>query len=211
VVAEGRRVVANMERVSSLFVTKTVYAAVFALTIGISGAVFPFLPRHMSLVSELTIGVPAFLLSFRAADEPCRPGYLSRVLRFAIPAGVVAASVTLAGYWLVKSAPVGANLEQARTASTLALTTIALWVLYRLMRPVDRYDLALLSALVVAFAVVVSAGPTRRFYALEWPPLTGIVGVAAITMGSIFGLQVALRWMRLPEWRWLRRLIGDDR
>jgi len=74
VVAEGQRVVANMERVSSLFVAKTVYAAVFAVTIGLSGAIFPFLPRHMSLISELTIGVPAFLLSFRAAERPCLPG-----------------------------------------------------------------------------------------------------------------------------------------
>ena len=63
----GRRVIANMERVSSLFVTKTVYAAVFALVIGVSGSAFPFLPRHLSLVSELTIGIPAFVLSFRAA------------------------------------------------------------------------------------------------------------------------------------------------
>ena len=122
VVAEGRRVVANMERVSSLFVTKTVYAAVFALSIGLSGAVFPFLPRHMSLVSELTIGVPAFLLSFRAADRPTRPGYLRRVLRFAVPAGMLAATVTLTTYWVSRSPLVDATLDQfSRSASTIAL------------------------------------------------------------------------------------------
>ena len=76
VVAEGRRVVANMERVSSLFVTKTVYAAIFVLAIGFSGSIYPFLPRHLSLIAQLTIGAPAFLLSFRAADQVARPGYL---------------------------------------------------------------------------------------------------------------------------------------
>ncbi|MCU0262013.1 MAG: HAD-IC family P-type ATPase, partial [Ilumatobacteraceae bacterium] len=72
VVAEGRRVITNMERVSSLFVTKTVYAAVFALVVGLSTTAFPFLPRHMSLVSEVTIGIPAFALSFRSASRPYR-------------------------------------------------------------------------------------------------------------------------------------------
>ena len=130
-----------MERVSSLFVTKTVYAAVFALAIGVSGAVFPFLPRHMSLVSELTIGIPAFALSFRATDVPCRAGYLSRVFSFAVPAG------HRRGRWSPwrrtgSPAPrlVDASLAEARTASTFALVSIAFWILYRLMRPVDRYD-----------------------------------------------------------------------
>src|SRR5690606_31658550 len=101
VVAEGRRVITNMERVSALFVTKTVYAALFAFTRGAWGAAFPFLPRHRSLVSEGTIGIPAFMLSFRSTDRPYRPGYIGRVLRFSVPAGVVTAVVTLGAYWIM--------------------------------------------------------------------------------------------------------------
>lgn len=193
VVAEGRRVVANMERVSSLFVTKTVYATIFVLAIGFSGAVFPFLPRHMSLVSELTIGVPAFLLSFRAADQPTRDGYLRRVLRFAVPAGLVAATVTLATYWLVKSEPINATLAEARTASTFALAVIAFWVLYRLIRPADRYDSVLLGGLIAALGLIVVTPVTLDFYALDWPPPTGIAVVAATTLGSVLSLQLLLR------------------
>ncbi len=210
VVAEGRRVVANMERVSSLFVTKTVYAAVFALSIGLSGAVFPFLPRHMSLVSELTIGVPAFLLSFRAADHPTRPGYLRRVLRFAVPAGLIVAAITLATYWLMQSPPIDASLEEARTASTLALTSMALWILYRLMRPLDRYDTVLLVSMIAVFGVVVTFGPTRRFYALDLPSVTGLGVVAAVVVGSVFALQAVLRWIRPQHWKWLLRLAGES-
>jgi magnesium-transporting ATPase (P-type) len=209
VVGEGRRVIANMERVSALFITKTVYATLFALAIGVSGAAFPFLPRHMSLVSELTIGVPAFLLSFRAADEPCRPGYLRRVLRFAAPAGVVAASVTLATYWVARSPLLDASLDEARTLSTFVLTSTALWVLYRLMQPIDRLDRLLLVALVAVFAVVVTIEPTQDFYALDWPAPLGIVTVVAIAAGSVVALEIALVTLRPQDWRWLQRLAGD--
>lgn len=209
VVAEGRRVVANMERVSSLFVTKTVYAAIFALTIGLSGAVFPFLPRHMSLVSELTIGAPAFLLSFRAADQPCQPGYLRRVLRFSIPAGIVASTVTLATYWTMRSGPITTTLEEARTASTLVLTGIAFWVLYRLIRPVDRFDALLLITFAAIFAGIFAAAPTRDFYALDWPPVAGVAVVAAIMVGSVVLLETVLRWLPPQRWAWLTRMTGD--
>jgi cation-transporting ATPase E len=211
VVAEGRRVVANMERVSSLFITKTVDAAVFALAlaIGFSGAVFPFLPRHMSLVSELTIGAPAFLLSFRAADQACRPGYLRRVLRFSIPAGIVASSVTLVTYWALRSGLIDATLEEARTASTFVLTTIAFWVLYRPIRPIDRFDTLLLVSFISIFAVVIIAAPTRRFDAVDWPSVAGTAAAAGIMVGSIVLLEMVLRWLPPQQWGWLTRLTGD--
>jgi cation-transporting ATPase E len=208
VVAEGQRVVANMERVSSLFVAKTVYAAVFAVTIGLSGAIFPFLPRHMSLISELTIGVPAFLLSFRAAERPCLPGYLARVLRFALPAGIAAAAVALGTYWLATFGPFAASLAEARTLSTFSLATVALWILYRLVRPVDRYELVLVTALIVALVVVGMVPALRRFYALDWPSPELCGAAAALTAGSLVALQAFLGWARPQDWAWLRRLSG---
>lgn len=198
VVAEGRRVIANMERVSALFVTKTVYATLFALAIGLSGSIFPFLPRQMSLVSELTIGVPAFALSFRAANEPCRPGYLRRVLRFAVPAGLAAGTVTLASYWVARSPLGGATLEQSRSASTIALVLFALWVLFLLVTPADRVDLALLALLVVAFVVVLAVTPIRDFYRLDRPPVAALISTGVIVAGGIVASQVFVRSRRHP-------------
>jgi cation-transporting P-type ATPase E len=195
VVAEGRRVIANMERVSSLFVTKTVYAVVFALVIGLSGSIFPFLPRHMSLVSELTIGIPAFVLSFRSSDAPSRSGYLKRVLRFALPAGLAAAIVTLASYWLASSPIIDASLAQSRTVSTLALISVGFWILYRLMRPIDRFDRALLSALAALFIGVLATPFTRRFYALSFPPIADALLTAGLTIGCIAALESILQWV----------------
>ena len=196
VVAEGRRVIANMERVSKLFVTKTVYATMFVLAIGVSGSVFPFLPRHISLVSELTIGVPAFMLSFRAADAASRPGYLMRVMRFAAPAGLAATVVTLAAYWLARAPTGGASLDEARTASTVALILFGLWVLFALMHPVDRLDLLLLAALVAAFVISLVVTPIRDFYRLDWPPVAVWMSTVASVGIGIVGAQTASVFLR---------------
>src|SRR6266542_2605390 len=71
-VAEGRRVIANIERTGNLFLTKTVYAMLLALAVGVAGVPFPFLPRHLTLISTLTIGIPGFFLALAPSDRPAR-------------------------------------------------------------------------------------------------------------------------------------------
>jgi magnesium-transporting ATPase (P-type) len=206
VVAEGRRVVANMERVSTLFITKTVYSVMFVLAIGISGSVFPFLPRHISLISEFTIGVPAFLLSFRAADQPTRPGYLRRVVRFAVPAGLIASAVVLATYWIARSPAVDATLAEARSVATISLAATALWILYRLIRPMDRYDACLLTGLATALCLIAVTDPGRRFYALDWPTGENLLVLGSITIVSIVMFEAVLAVLR----RWDVRLLESE-
>lgn len=200
VVAEGRRVFANMERVSALFISKTVYSAVLAVVIGIWGATFPLLPRHVSLVSETTIGIPAFALSFRAAEAAYRPGYLRRVLRFALPAGLATSVVVLTGYAWVRSPAADVSLDEARTATTLMLLAAALWVLYLLMQPVDRYDAIVLAGMVGLVAIAVGTPFGRSFYALDLPGaavlamLGGyLVVVAAVVNASLRAFRRAGR------------------
>ncbi|HEY1738362.1 MAG TPA: HAD-IC family P-type ATPase, partial [Acidimicrobiia bacterium] len=88
VVAEGRRVIANVERVANLYITKTVYAVVFAVVVGVAGWTYPFVPRHMTVVSSLTIGIPSFFLALAPSTRRYVPGFVHRVARFTIPAGL---------------------------------------------------------------------------------------------------------------------------
>src|SRR4029078_3106522 len=67
VVAEGRRGIANVERVANLFLTNTVYALLPAIAVGILRWPSPFLPRHLTIVSSLTIGVHALFLALVCA------------------------------------------------------------------------------------------------------------------------------------------------
>ena len=85
--------VANIERVSMLFLTKTAYATGLAVLFGVMLLPCPFLPRQLSVVDGLTIGIPAFFLALMPNHRRYVPGFLRRSLRFAIPAGSVIALV----------------------------------------------------------------------------------------------------------------------
>ena len=85
VVAEGRRVLGNIERTSGLYITKTVYAMLLSLAVGVAGFAFPFLPRHLTLIGALTIGIPSFFLALAPNTDRFRPGFVKRVARFATP------------------------------------------------------------------------------------------------------------------------------
>ena len=80
--------IANIERVSNLFLTKTTYATLLAIVTVIVGWPYPFLPRQSTIVNGLTIGIPAFFLALAPNTQRYVPGFVRRVLRFAIPAGV---------------------------------------------------------------------------------------------------------------------------
>ena len=102
VVAEGRRVTANIERVANLFVTKTVWATLLAVAVGVALLPYPFLPRHLTIIDSLAIGIPSFFLALAPNTRRYRPGFTGRVLRFAIPAGAIIAAATFAAYLLAR-------------------------------------------------------------------------------------------------------------
>lgn len=166
VIGEGRRVIGNIERLAALFLTKTVYAMLLALAVGIADVTFPFLPRHLTLVGALTIGIPAFFLSLEQNAERARPGFVGRVLSFAVPSGLFVAGATFAAYALIHTYS-GGSLAQARTAATVTLFAVASWVLVLVARPLNPARWVLLGGTVAAFMIVLSVPPLRAFFALE--------------------------------------------
>lgn len=192
VLAEGRRVIANMERASALFITKTVYAILLAVSVSAAGFVFPFLPRHLTLVGTLTIGVPAFILSFWPSDSPARPGFLSRTMRFAVPAGLIATIVTFSIYALARSSLVHATTEEAQTAATLTLALVGFWILYRLIRPLNTAEAGLIGSMVVVLILAFTIPAAAEFFAIEFPTLLSGLAVAAATITAIVMLEFVL-------------------
>src|SRR5439155_144512 len=83
---------------------------------GLAGLPFPFLPRHLTIVSSLTIGIPAFFLALAPNAQRFRAGFVTRVLRFALPAGFVAAAATFSAYAVAHDHQ-GATLIQTRTTA----------------------------------------------------------------------------------------------
>ncbi|MBO3748968.1 HAD-IC family P-type ATPase [Streptosporangiaceae bacterium NEAU-GS5] len=165
VVAEGRRVLGNIERVSNLFLTKTVYAILTSLLTGIIGLTYPFLPRQLTLVSALTIGIPGFFLALAPNDERARPGFVPRVLRFAIPAGLACGIAAYAAYYLAELPP--SAPASSKTVATITLFAVATWVLALIARPYTWWRIALVAAMAGVFVLVLALPWARDFFALS--------------------------------------------
>jgi cation-transporting ATPase E len=193
VVAEGRRVAANIERVANLFVTKTVWATFLAVAVGAALLPYPFLPRHLTIIDTLAIGVPSFFLALAPNPRRYLPGFVNRVLRFAIPAGAIIAAATLAAYALSRAS--GLPLVQQRTAATLVTLILSLCVLVLLAIPLTWRRIVLVGAALAAFVLLFPIRVVRRFYALELPRsgLAAILLIAALGVAALVILWIALR------------------
>lgn len=188
VLAQGRRVLGNMERVSTLFLAKTIYAIVIALLVAATLSPYPFLPRHLTLVGSMTIGIPAFFLALAPSRRRYRPGFLRRSLSLAVPAGFIAGLTTLAAYF--SSTP-----DVASTVATLTLAVIALVILGVLSQPIATWRGILLAVMAGVIAVVALIPPLRHFFALADLSLymLGIVAVAG-AIGSACIIVVGVWW-----------------
>jgi cation-transporting ATPase E len=193
VVAEGRRVIANIERVARLFVTKTVWAATFAVIIGVFTTSYPFVPRQLTVVDALTIGIPGFVLSFQPSHEPARPGFLTRVVRFCIPVGIVIGVTSMAVFAVLRSSAVGAVRAEAQSGTTLVLIALGLVALHELMQPLDRLRAALLVVLVVMGVGAYTIPFVADFFSLEIPAADHAVVIAAGVVAGGLGIVAVAR------------------
>ena len=140
VVAEGRRVIANIERVSRLFLTKTTWAMTLAITFGALLWTFPFLPRQISAIDGFTIGLPSLVLAVLPNNRRYLPGFLRRSLMFCIPAGLIIAVFVV---WLdiVTRQTASWNASESQTAVAILMSITGLWVLTALARPLRGWTL----------------------------------------------------------------------
>jgi cation-transporting ATPase E len=182
VVAEGRRVLGNIERTSGLYITKTVYAMLLSLAVGVAGFAFPFLPRHLTLIGALTIGIPSFFLALAPNTDRFRPGFVSRVVRFALPAGALAAIATFLAYTIVQR-QADVSLIEARTTAVMVLTWIGLLVLSIIAAPLNRARFLLIWSMAGLFLVAVMLPATQKFFALHSPD--DLVWLAAFGIAAI--------------------------
>lgn len=196
VVAEGRRVIGNITRVATLFLVKTVYSVVIALLVVCSQVEYLFLPRHLTLLSTLTIGVPAFFLALAPNKERAKPHFVRRVMRYAIPGGVVAGVATFCTYLLARHHYEGAGAREAETsAATLALFLIAMWVLAIIARPYTWWRLGLISAMGLGFLLVLTVPWLQDFFQLKLVGTTMPWAAVAIAATASLVIEVVFRWV----------------
>ncbi|MFJ6148227.1 HAD-IC family P-type ATPase [Streptomyces anulatus] len=201
VVAEGRRVIGNITRVATLFLTKTVYSVLLAILVVCTQVEYPFLPRHLTLLSTLTIGVPAFFLALAPNKERAQPHFVRRVMRYAIPSGVIAAAATFATYLVARHYYSGEGALEAETsAATLTLFLVSMWVLAIIARPYTWWRVGLVAAMGLGFLIVLVVPWLQDFFALKL--------VGAPMPWTAVGIAVAAAVLLEFVWRWVGRRFG---
>ncbi|WP_052226334.1 HAD-IC family P-type ATPase [Microbacterium mangrovi] len=188
VVLEGRQVIANVELVSMLFLTKTVYAAALSIVFGLLVLEFPFLPRQLAITDGLTIGIPAFFLALLPNAPRYVPGFLRRSLTFAIPAGfVITAGLT---FYTIQAGALGISVAQLRTGATLILAIVGIWVLTVLSRPITRFKTIVIGAMFLCLVAIFSVPVLVEFFQFVDPGKDAAALVALVCAGTIALIEV---------------------
>jgi cation-transporting P-type ATPase E len=180
-------------------VTKAVWATLLAVAVGVALLPYPFLPRHLTVIDTLAIGVPSFFLALAPNKRRYRPGFASRVLRFAIPAGAIVAATTLAAYRVTRE--FGLPLVQQRTAATVVTLALSLTVLTLLAMPLTWRRVLLVGAVISGFVLLFPVAAVRACYELDLPH-----GYLGITLLVAFLGSAALAGFWLLSSRSARRV-----
>lgn len=135
-VAEGRKQINNLEKLTELFLSKSVSAVLISLIFSLLLQPFPLEPIQMSLVGSCAIGIPSFFLALLPNNERVKSGFLKRVLSVCIPNGIVLAIFTSASFIIVNKLG-GASLEHLRTISLLMLMGVSLMILVKVSLPLN--------------------------------------------------------------------------
>ncbi len=195
VLAQGRKVINNVERVANLFVTKAAYAVLLTVLVGIFTVEYPFLPRHLTLVGTFSIGVPGLFLALAPSTELIRPGFLARVLRFSIPAGVLAAVASFFVYEIARR-HVEVTLPEARTVATFTLLGVGLVILVVISRPLRPWKVGLAAAMGGSYLIVMVWPWARNFFELDVPPAWMWIPTIAAVMIAGCGVVTIPRALR---------------
>jgi cation-transporting P-type ATPase E len=203
-VAEGRRVIANIERAANLFLVKNVYSLVLALMTVATLVAYPLAPIQLTLISTVTIGVPGFVLALGPNLRRYRPGFLRRVLRFAVPTGLIIGAGSYGGYAAARWLEPGSGVAGARTVATVVVLIVALWTVGILARPLVAWKLGLIAGLVGVVLLVLVVPPLGQGIVLleVTPPAVALgaaIGAVAVLLVEVADRTSGARAVRAPD------------
>lgn len=173
IVKEGRTIISNIERVSALYLTKTLYSIMLCVLFIIIGKTYPFIPIQLSLIGATTIGIPSFVLALERHEESIPKGFLKNVLRISFPA----AAILTGG--LVAISFVGAMFHfgelAVSTLNLLAGAFVGFGVLLTVCIPMSRMRFGLCILVIALFCGLV----------LLFPNFFGVVPVVAFILSLV--------------------------
>ncbi len=181
IVGEGRRVINNIQRAATLFLVKNILSLGLALLTMATGLAYPFAPFHLTLISALTIGTPAFFLAMEPNYQRVRGKFLPNVLRQALPGGLTNIAVVLMAQLFMENFQI--PMSDVRSVCTAILAFVGMLVLYKVCRPFDLFRRIVWGAM--AFALIGSFLVLRGFFNLYITSSTALLLMAAMLVAAL--------------------------
>ncbi len=183
VVAEGRRVINNIERSASLYLVKNIFSFTLALVTLIFSLPYPFSPSQLTLVNMMTIGIPSFVLAMEPNDRRVKGRFMRNVISRALPAS--AADFALVVGLLVFYGAFGLNAAALGTISTFIMGAVGLQMVDRVCRPYGKN--AIRVTLTVSMTVLFFTGFLLMHFLVTKAPLTWQDVAVMSALGFISG------------------------
>ena len=179
ILMEGRRVINNIQKVASLFLTKTFFSIVFSILSVIFALEFAFIPIQFTIISAITIGIPSFFLTFEANKEKVSNNFMKDILtNAAIGGGILVATVLLTNFAITDN-------SQAKFIGFLLALINGLCMVAKVSLPLNKYKLALLSML--SIAAIIGVGVNIFILKNHFTPLV----FSQVTYIIILGLVIS--------------------
>ena len=177
ILMEGRRVINNIQKVASLFLTKTFFSIVFSILSVIFALEFAFIPIQFTIISAITIGIPSFFLTFEANKEKVSNNFMKDILtNAAIGGGILVATVLLTNFTITDN-------SQAKFIGFLLALINGLCMVAKVSLPLNKYKLALLSML--SIAAIIGVGVNIFILKNHFTPLVFSQVIYIIILGLV--------------------------
>ena len=196
VVAEGRKLINNLQRSSGLYLTKTTYAIILTLVFLFLSFTYPFQSIQITLVGVATIGMPSFFLALEPNRNRIEGNFLKTVFRMAVPSGVLTVISILASIFISRYV-MGADTAQLQTVATYTAMFVGMIVILDICGHLNRWKLLLFAWLIFVAAGCMIILPSFFSIAkLTWQMWMLILGISALFLlihGTIFRIIIPRR------------------
>ena len=182
VVEEGRKQIQNLERVSELFLSKTIFSIFVSVIASILLIEFPIDPIQLSLVGSCAIGIPGFFLALLPSTGKVEKGFLERVLTVSIPNGLILAIFTTSTFVIARH--IGSDITYSKTPALLLFAGISMMILIRVARPLTKFKMGLCIAMFSIMALAFLTPVGRLIFSLERLKLRHWIISLAVIFGS---------------------------
>ena len=198
IVAEGRRVVNNIQRSASLFLIKNIFSILLAISVTLLAFTYPIMPSQMSLISGFTIGIPGFFLALEPNSERIKGRFIETVFKNALPAALT--DFILIFSLVLLSSTFGMRSEELSSAAICLMAFVGFTIIYQESQPLNHYKRLVLLGNILAF--LVSSSVLGKFFNMSPLRIQTLVICAIMAVLALILIQV---FKKLVGWFFHRK------